>query len=69
MGVIILGRHFVNNKTGKKYYVTGLATNTTNAQDGQEMILYQRVVNGNLDRSITFCRQLAEFKDKFKETI
>lgn len=45
-------------KTGNAYLVTGTRLNTTNAQNGQIMVEYER--NGN-----KYCREQNEFQGKF----
>lgn len=48
-----------HNKTGKYYYtIGGKVLNCTNAQDGEEMILYS-------DGIRVYCRELKEFNSKF----
>jgi len=49
---------YCHKKTGKVYFVTALAINTTNAQDQQEMVIY----NGF---GKNFVRSLSEFNEKF----
>ena len=49
---------FVHRKTGNKYVVVGECLNCTNAQDGQEMVIYFR--DGR-----TFVREKREFLEKF----
>lgn len=53
-------RPFVHNKTGNIYYAIEQVTNATNAQDGQDMVLYRR--DGNL-----YVREVTEFHEKFTE--
>lgn len=48
----------VHLKTGHEYTVTGEAINATNAQDGQNMVIYER--DGRV-----FVREAGEFTDKF----
>jgi len=69
MKTTIQAKFFINNKTGRKYYVTGTATNTTNAQDQQTMVLYQNAIEETILPGVTFCRELTEFKNKFTEVI
>lgn len=52
---------FRNKKNGKLYYTLNTVTNATNAQDDQEMVLYQPVGNDRL-----FCREVEEFNEKFE---
>lgn len=50
----------INLKTGKTYLVVHTRViNCTNAQDGQEMVLYT-------DGENMFCRSSDEFKQKFR---
>ena len=49
---------FIHGKTGNKYVVIGECLNCTNAQDGQEMVIYFR--DGR-----TFVREKTEFLEKF----
>lgn len=49
---------FIHRKTGNKYVVVGECLNCTNAQDGQEMVIYSR--DGR-----TFVRERSEFLEKF----
>lgn len=51
---------YVNKKKGTFYRVIGEAINCTNAQDGQEMIIYT-------DGKLTFVREKAEFNIKFEK--
>ena len=69
MKTTIQGKFFINNKTGRKYYVTGTVINTTNAQDQQTMVLYQNVIEETVLPGVAFCRELTEFKNKFTEVI
>jgi len=56
---------YIHNKSGKTYQViTNKVINTTNAQDGQTMVLYS-----TLDGSITYVREIEEFIQKFKPVI
>lgn len=54
-----------NKKTGNVYVVLGQVTNATNAQDGQEMVLYAR--DEGWARSQKFVRDINEFTEKFEE--
>lgn len=49
---------FIHKKTGNKYVVIGECLNCTNAQDGQEMVVYSR--GGKV-----FVREKSEFLKKF----
>lgn len=49
---------FIHKKTGNKYVVIGECLNCTNAQDGQEMVIYFR-------NDLTFVREKTEFLEKF----
>lgn len=53
--------YFRHEKTGHKYVRLGVATNCTNAQDGQKMVLYKRA---DTDGPI-FAREFNEFYEKF----
>ena len=54
-------KQYRNKKNGKIYTVTGEALNCTNAQDGQEMFIY------NVDDcELTFVRSKEEFNEKFE---
>lgn len=62
------GSLWKHTKTGNLYVIFYLATNCTNAQDGQSMVIYRRS-NPNLSSSIDFkyfVRELEEFKQKFE---
>lgn len=50
---------YKNKKTGNEYKVLFTVINTTNAQDGQEMVVYTR------DDKI-FAREINEFFEKFE---
>jgi hypothetical protein len=50
---------YQNNKTGRVYLVQGAVINTTNAQDGQQMVLY------STGDELLFCREVIEFLSKF----
>lgn len=56
---------FVNKKTGVLYnaFTDERVLNTTNAQDGQEMIIYSKY--GNEDTY--YVREKKEFYEKFEE--
>jgi len=49
---------FIHKKTGNVYQVVGECLNCTNAQDGQEMVIYAK--DGK-----TFVREKREFLEKF----
>ena len=51
--------NWLHEKSGNIYEVQGYCTNTTNAQDGQEMVKYSR--GGK-----AFVREKVEFLEKFK---
>ena len=51
---------YKNNKTGDLYEVIEFAINATNAQDGQEMVIYKKV-----DKDQKFVREKNEFFEKF----
>ena len=54
-------KQYRNKKNGKIYTVTGEALNCTNAQDGQEMFIYNVK-----DCELTFVRSKEEFNEKFE---
>jgi len=54
------GLQAINKKTGNKYLVLGLLTNSTNAVDGQLMVVY---TDGKGPR---YCREISEFVNKFE---
>ena len=51
-------KHFKNIKTGNIYAFVGDAINTTNKDDGKEMIIYT-------DFKHTFVREIDEFNQNF----
>lgn len=55
-----MGGIFIHRKTGNKYVVIGECLNCTNAQDGQEMVIYAR--DGQV-----FVREKSEFLEKFAQ--
>lgn len=54
-------KQYRNKKNCKIYTVTGEALNCTNAQDGQEMLIYKVS-----DCDLTFVRSKEEFYEKFE---
>lgn len=50
-----------NKKTGELYRIEAFITNTTNAQDGQRMVLYYKERN----EYTMFAREENEFYEKF----
>jgi len=50
---------WLNNKTKKKYMVTGIRLDATNGREGQLIVNYE-------DGEKEFVRDLDEFTDKFK---
>ena len=55
---------FRNKKTGEIYNYCDIVTNTTNKDDGQKMVLYQkRLPNGEVYQ---FVRDISEFILKFE---
>lgn len=50
---------YTNKKTGKEYKVLFTGINTTNSQDGQEMVAY--IGDGKI-----FFREINEFFEKFE---
>lgn len=50
---------YIHNKTGNEYEVLFDATNATNAQDGESMVVYQN------NKGQKFARELSEFLNKF----
>jgi hypothetical protein len=63
----IRGLNFKNNKTGCLYYVIDFAINSTNAQDGQNMVIYKAVPLYSPGSDKIFCREFKEFINKFTE--
>lgn len=60
---------FRNKKTKNLYKIKDKVINTTNAQDGQIMILYEPL-NINVDKDgnkLIFVREQNEFYEKFEE--
>lgn len=57
-----VGMSFLNNKTKDEYFLRGYSTNTTNDQDGQEMVEYENV------EGKSFVREKSEFYSKFTRT-
>lgn len=51
-----------NKKTGVTYWAFGLATNKTNAQDGEPLILYR-------DETQTYARKAQEFIEKCERVV
>ena len=58
------GAIYKNNKTGKLYRVIMFMHNCPNAQDGQEMVVYESIENPT--DGATFCREVTEFREKFE---
>jgi len=56
--------NYRNNKTGNVYTAIGFTTNATNAQDGQEMVMYISE-EFNPDFRGTYVRSIEEFLTKF----
>lgn len=56
---------YIHIKSGRTYQViTDKVINTTNAQDGQSMVLYS-----TLDGAITYVREITEFIQEFKPVL
>ena len=58
---IITGFFYKNKKNKSKYIVSGFATNKTNAQDNQKMVIYSSV-----DSKILYVRRISEFETNFE---
>lgn len=60
---------YKHNKTGNLYYVLTEAINCTNANDGEEMVVYKRL-DGDDEKvkTMTFVRNKDEFNKKFTPT-
>jgi len=58
--------NYIHKKTGHLYYVGYIAIDATNSRDGQEVVIYRRL-DGEIFNVQWFCRELNEFKEKFKE--
>lgn len=60
-----------NKKTGKLYQVLQKVINTTNEVDGQEMVHYIEyngvTVSPRKPGTISFVREINEFKEKFEQ--
>lgn len=56
-----------SNKNGRQYVVLSSATNCTNEQDGQSMVLYV-VLERNIDEEL-YVRLRSEFLEKFSPVI
>lgn len=56
-------KYFEHKKSGEIYIKVGEATNTTNKDDGDNMIIYVSAE----DWCLTFVREEKEFYDKFTE--
>lgn len=58
---------YKNNKTGDLYEVIEFAINATNAQDGQEMVIYKKFFQKpqDLGNEQKFVREKNEFFNKF----
>ena len=52
---------FVHLKTGKEYLLTDVCLNCTNGQENIVMAIYKNADN------MYFCRDITEFKHKFKK--
>lgn len=59
----VMGSFWKNKKTGGVYIIVGHVTNATNAQEGQEMVLYRRLAD-----PWHFVRERSEFLEKFERT-
>jgi len=55
-------KYYKNVKTGNIYKLLGVVINSTNAQDGQQMVMYQQEVGSQV-----YVREYTEFYKKFEE--
>ena len=54
---------FIHLKTGKEYMLTDVCLNCTNGQENIVMVIYRNAHN------MYFCRDITEFKHKFKKRV
>lgn len=54
---------FIHLKTGKPYLLTDVCLNCTNGQENIVMVIYRNAQN------MYFCRDIMEFKHKFKKRV
>lgn len=54
---------FIHLKTGKPYLLTDVCLNCTNGQENIVMVIYRNAHN------MYFCRDIMEFKHKFKKRV
>jgi hypothetical protein len=58
--------YYQNKKNGLLYFAEKLLTNATNINDGQKMVEYYPKVNGNVQFSNGYVREISEFMTKFE---
>lgn len=58
----LAGTVWRHKRTGNLYRIEGAASNATNAQNGQAMLLYRRE-----GEKTVYVREFREFMDKFKD--
>ena len=58
---------YENIKTGKRYSVLDYATNATNAQDGDSMVIYTLTETAHYPTHTLYVRNSEEFLQKFKK--
>ena len=63
----MLGWKFINKKTKQVYTVISYATNATNAQDGQAMVVYTLTETVHQYTRTLYVRALSEFNKKFEK--
>lgn len=56
-----IGFYYINNKTGEFYKVINYVINATNSNDGQTMVLYEKVHHSES----LYVREIREFREKF----
>ena len=66
MEVVQLG-DYENIKNGKRYSVLDYATNATNSQDGESMVIYTLTETAHYPTRTIYVRNYDEFLHKFKE--
>ena len=54
---------FIHLKTGNTYLLTDVCLNCTNGQENIVMVIYRNAYN------MYFCRDITEFKHKFKKRV
>ena len=60
---LMAGHKYLNKKTGNAYRVIGVAQDTTNARDGNAVVIYQSFAVESIE---LFVRDLDEFNVKFE---